>query len=230
MIPYRDENPTRTFPLVTVLLIAANVAVFLYQVTLPPREQVAFIYSYALVPAFLVGKAHALVGDGLRLEPFQPVWLTVFTSMFMHGGFLHIAGNMLYLWIFGNNIEEALGRARFLFFYLFCGAMAAVSQLLFSYGAKVPMLGASGAVAGVLGAYFVLFPAARIRTLVFIFFFITVVSLPASLVLTIWFLYQILGSLNPQSGIATFAHIGGFVTGYLWMRTSGRRPKRRYAW
>jgi membrane associated rhomboid family serine protease len=243
LIPFRDENPTRTFPYVVIALVVANAAVYLYQVLLPEPEQTVFTFTHAAIPGVLSGKYtllgamyavdprlyRAVVQYHVPVHPLQPVWLTIFTSMFLHGGFWHIAGNMLYLWIFGNNIEDTLGHFRFLVFYLVCGVVAAGAQIIPSLPKPVPMLGASGAIAGVLGAYFVLFPQARVRTLVFIFFFVTVVALPASVLLLIWFLLQLLGSLQgslgAQGGVAFFAHIGGFITGLVLIRPF--RPRRR---
>jgi membrane associated rhomboid family serine protease len=152
--------------------------------------------------------------------------MTVFTSMFLHGGFLHLAGNMLYLWIFGNNIEDALGHTRFIFFYLVSGLVAAGFQLLYDPSSNVPMIGASGAISGVLGAYLVLYPYARIKTLLIIIIFFKVVELPAILLLTIWFFMQVLYSTS-MDGVAWYAHIGGFIFGLLtaklFVRKSGRK-------
>jgi membrane associated rhomboid family serine protease len=209
MIPYRDENPSRRFPIITVLLIAANVLVFLYQQNLP--QQGAFIYG--AIPARLTGEAM------LRGPALEPAWLTLFTAMFMHGSWLHLLGNMLYLWIFGDNVEDLLGSFRFLLFFVICGLAAAGLQIFMTVNpiaARLPMVGASGAIAGVLGAYLIKFPHARIRTLVFFFIFIQVVVLPASLVLGFWFILQLLnagGGPQATGGVAFFAHIGGFVAG-----------------
>jgi membrane associated rhomboid family serine protease len=241
MIPFRDENPTRTFPFFVVVLVAANVVIFLYQSLLPDLQQYMFVYTYGAVPAVLLGKVQlgqilpaelqqAALSSRAPFPPVQPTWLTIFTSMFLHGSFLHLAGNMLYLWIFGNNVEDALGHARFLTFYLFCGLLAAAAQILLSTNSPVPMIGASGAIAGVLGAYYQKFPHARVRCLVFILFFITVVALPAGLVLLIWFLLEVLRALEPQSaqgGVAVFAHIGGFIAGYLLVRRFEPRARPR---
>lgn len=239
MIPFRDDNPTRKFPLVVVALIAANVVIFLHQLLLPLPEQMIFIYTHGAIPAVLLGKVQlaqvlpreirtAVIVSDLTVTQLQPLWLTIFTSMFLHGGLLHLGGNMLYLWIFGNNVEDALGHVRFIIFYLFCGLLAAGAQILMSMNSPAPMIGASGAIAGVLGGYYVKFPHARIQCLVFLFFFVTVVMLPASLVLMFWFLLQILQSLEAQSlqgGVAVFAHIGGFLAG--WALVKRFEPKRR---
>ncbi|NIM04574.1 MAG: rhomboid family intramembrane serine protease [Armatimonadetes bacterium] len=211
MIPFKDENPTRTFPILTVLIIAANVLVFLRQQTLPHGG--AFIFG--AVPG------HIVFGNNYGVPMLEPGWLTIFTSMFMHGGWLHLGGNMLFLWIFGNNIEELLGRFKFIIFYLVCGVAAAGLQIMMSLSpqaAAVPMVGASGAVAGVLGAYFIKYPTARVRTLIF-WFFIQVVVLPAYIVLGLWFIIQFFSAmLNTAAGmsgggVAFFAHVGGFIAG-----------------
>ncbi len=241
MIPFRDENPTRSLPIVVVALIAANVVVFLHQLLLSDVEHVVFVYTHGAIPAVLLGgadivevlpppvRAAVLVAD-LPVKVLQPTWLTILTAMFLHGGLLHLGSNMLYLWIFGNNVEDVLGHVRFLVFYLVCGALAAAAQILMSLRSPVPMIGASGAIAGVLGAYYVKFPHARVQCLVFLFFFITVVMLPAGLVLLIWFLLQILNSMgSAQGGVAFFAHIGGFVAGWaLIRRFEPRRRRPRY--
>jgi len=245
LIPLRDENPSRTFPIFVVLLIAANVLVYLYELALPQGRHLLFQYTYAAIPAVVLGKAqwaqavppellqYARLSD-LSADPVTPIWLTIFSSMFLHAGFMHIGGNMLYLWIFGNNIEDALGHFRFLVFYLFCGFLAAAAQILLSANSGMPMLGASGAIAGVLGAYYYLYPTARVRTLIIFVVFISVVWLPASLVLLVWFLLQVMQSVSAlgghgSGGVAVFAHLGGFVVGWLAVRglLPGRRPRPR---
>jgi membrane associated rhomboid family serine protease len=242
VIPFRDDNPTRSVPIVTIGLIAVNVAVYLYQVVLPGLRQELFIYTHAAIPAVLLGQVgleqvlpHQLLAAAhhyhIPILPVQPAWLTIFTAMFIHGGFMHIAGNMLYLWIFGNNVEDLLGSVRFVVFYFICGTVAAALQIAFSLHSPVPMIGASGAIAGVLGAYYIKFPQARVQCLVFLFLFITVIWLPAGLVLLLWFLLQVLDSLGTlgrsgaPGGVAVFAHIGGFVAGWLLIRRF--EPRRR---
>jgi len=237
MIPFRDENPTRSFPTVVVGLIAANIVVFVYQVLLPDVEHVVFVYTHGAIPAVLLGGASlaevlppqvraAVLAADVPVAAVRPTWLTIFTAMFLHGGLLHLGSNMLYLWIFGNNVEDVLGHIRFLVFYLICGVLAAAAQILMSLRSPVPMIGASGAIAGVLGAYYVKFPHARVRCLVFLFFFVTVVMLPASLVLLLWFLLQVLNSMgSARGGVAFFAHIGGFVAGWALIRRF--EPRRR---
>jgi membrane associated rhomboid family serine protease len=241
MIPFRDENPVRTFPIVVVSLIAANVAIFLYQVMLPDLAEILFVYTHGAIPIVLLQKASlaqalpvavrdaALVRD-VPIRPLEPVWLSLFTSMFLHGDFWHIGFNMLYLWVFGNNIEDALGHFRFLAFYVFCGLLAAAAQILMSLDSAAPMIGASGAIAGVLGAYYKKFPRARVRCLIILFVFVTVVMLPAGLVLLLWFLIQVRGSLvaqGGQGGVAFFAHIGGFIVGWLLVRRFELRRRAR---
>ena len=206
MIPLRDINPTRTRPLVTYALIAINVAVYVYQVSLGTRGELAFVMHYGLVPATL---AHHH-------------FITLFTSMFMHGGVLHLLLNMWSLAIFGDNVEDRLGKLRYVLFYCASGLLAAGAQYLIDPQSRVPMVGASGAIAGVLAGYFRLFPRARIVTLIPLLFFFFVRELPASFFIVFWFALQLLagfGSLGTgaaDGGVAVFAHIGGFVAG-LWL-------------
>lgn len=221
MIPLRDYRPSGAVPYVTLLLIIANGLVFLYQVLLQKEPSIfgprisqadVFILQYGLIPRELVH-----MRDLPPLIPF-PIWTTLFTSMFLHGGIAHIGGNMLYLWIFGDNVEGAMGHLKFLVFYLLCGAIAALAQVAISVNSTTPIIGASGAIAGVLGAYLMLFPYSRILTLVFFFFFIRLIQLPALLILGLWFVYQLVlapTGLGSGGGVAFFAHIGGFVTGAL---------------
>jgi membrane associated rhomboid family serine protease len=216
MIPLKDDLPTRSAPAVTVLLMALNVLVFLYQASLEiggPGEGIGaaqdFAKEFGLIPCRLVGSCQ-LTGD----LP-SPVF-TIFSSMFLHGSFFHIAGNMLYLWIFGNNVEETLGHGRFMLFYLSSGVAAAATQTLVEPTSQVPMIGASGAISGVLGAYLLLFPHANVLTLVIFGFFWRVVSIPALVVLGFWMVVQVLnglGSFGAGGGVAWFAHIGGFIAG-----------------
>lgn len=201
MFPLSDVIPSRTTPFITIGLIAINALVFLHEITLPPRALDAFIGTYALIPGYFTLPS-------------------VITSMFLHGGWMHIIGNMLYLWIFGDNIEDRLGHVLFVVFYLGCGCVAAFLQVFFNPSATVPMLGASGAIAGVMGAYFVLYPQSRVLTAVFIFFFFDLVEIPAVFFLGIWFLMQLLsgvGSLGAANasagGVAFWAHVGGFGAG-----------------
>lgn len=223
MIPLRDDNPSRTVPFFTVGLIVANVLVFLKQQVSPGGLELA-IAQLSLRPYELI---HLV-----DLPPSTPVPipLTLLTSMFLHGGFLHLGGNMLYLWIFGNNVEDVLGHFRFAGFYVLCGLIAAMAHVVLNMDSPVPMVGASGAVAGVLGAYFVRFPAARIRVLLFFFLFIQVVYVPAVIVLGFWFLIQLLqasfGAMGTGGGVAWFAHIGGFIAGMVYMTRRKNRWRR----
>lgn len=208
MIPIRDDIPSRTYPYVTVALLVLNAAVFLYQLTLDVSGLERFIYATAAIPAELTSMAEVRPVDVL------PVELTLLTAMFVHGGLLHLGGNMLFLWIFGDNVEDRFGHFRFLFFYLAAGVAASMVHILIEPGSIVPMVGASGAIAGVLGAYFMLFPRAQVQTLVILPLFISMARLPAVLFLGFWFFFQVLSSgLSAGAGIAWFAHIGGFVAG-----------------
>jgi membrane associated rhomboid family serine protease len=216
MIPLKDDLPTRSTPVVTAVLMAVNVLVFLYQASLEidaswegAGAAHAFATEFGLVPCRLTGACR------MSGELPSPVF-TIFSSMFLHGSFFHIAGNMLYLWIFGNNVEDTLGHARFGLFYLASGVVAAATQTLVDPASRVPMIGASGAISGVLGAYLLLFPHANVLTLVIFGFFWRVVSIPALLVLGFWMVVQILnglGSFGAGGGVAWFAHIGGFFAG-----------------
>ncbi len=226
LIPIRDHNPYRRFPIVTVALIAVNVYVF-FKVGI--SQEAAF--RYGAVPCDVVGRCDALSGQ-LETFPDRSPLISVFTSMFMHGSLLHLGGNMLFLWVFGNNVEDRMGRVLFLLFYLSAGVIAAYAQALISPNETIPLVGASGAIAGTLGAYIVMFPHARVLTAVF-FFFITMIELPAIIVLGLWFGLQLLsgfGSLGQQvsGGVAFFAHIGGFVFGLItvYAFAAGRRPLR----
>lgn len=203
MFPLSDVIPSRTTPFVTIGLIALNALVFFHELSLTDRQLNAFIGTYALIPAYFTLPS-------------------VITSMFLHGGWMHIIGNMLYLWIFGDNVEDRLGHALYLVFYLGCGCVAAFLQVFFDPSSAVPMLGASGAIAGVMGAYFVLYPQSRVLTAIFILFFFDLVEIPAVFFLGIWFLMQLLsgvGSLGATGaaagGVAFWAHVGGFATGVM---------------
>jgi len=217
MIPLYDENPTRIFPLITVLLIAANVAVFIYELILPsPQALEGFVRAAAIIPYDVTH----------NLDP--RVSLTLFTSLFVHAGWLHIIGNMLYLWIFGNNVEDAMGHLRFALFYLLCGLAASAAQIAVNIDSPVPNIGASGAIAGVLGAYLILFPRARVVSLVTLGYFVRLVKVPAVLVLGLWIVVQLFSGLAslgmPEvGGVAWFAHLGGFLVGLLLVRLFVRR-------
>jgi membrane associated rhomboid family serine protease len=211
VIPLFDDSPTRRPALVVWLIIIACALVFLWQQSLPPAAQNRIVFSLGVIPAVLFGEA--TLPPRLHLVPG---WASIFTSLFLHGGWLHLIGNMLYLWIFGDNVEDAMGRPRFIVFYLVCGAAAALGQSLVAPGSHVPMVGASGAIAGVLGAYMMLFPRANVTVLFIFIIFIRFVQLPAVLVLGLWFLFQLWsGAMTPtqEGGVAFFAHIAGFLTG-----------------
>ncbi|HYK91778.1 MAG TPA: rhomboid family intramembrane serine protease [Acidobacteriota bacterium] len=225
MFPLRDDNPTSSFPIVTIALIVANSLVFLYQVSLGPRAGQLFIYEYGAIPSVVVGT------DTLpaRLATIPPV-LSLFTNMFLHGGWMHLIGNMWYLWIFGDNIEEAMGRIRYLAFYLIAGFLASVSHVLSNIASTIPSIGASGAISGVLGAYLLLYPRARVLTLIFLGWFIRMVYIPAGFVLGFWFILQLLsGSMSEgrdAGGVAFWAHVGGFIAGILLVGLFKRRDVR----
>jgi membrane associated rhomboid family serine protease len=209
MIPIKDDNPTRTFPIVNIALILINVVVFFYQVTLPPHAYKAFVLTNATIPQRIPAALSGHAG-------FEIAFFPLFTSMFLHGGLMHLLGNMLFLYIFGDNIEDAFGHVAYLFFYLLCGIGSAVVHVMFNLHSNVPALGASGAISGVMGAYAVLFPRAR----VYMLFFIFLVPIPAILVLGYWFLLQFLSGLGEfgaanMGGVAWWAHIGGFLMGML---------------
>lgn len=219
MLPLKDNIPSRTFPIITVGIILVNISVFIWELTLKDIEREQVFRYLGLIPKEMT----LALTERIELIPYN--LLTVFTSMFLHGGLFHILGNMLYLWIFGNNVEDSFGHGRFLLFYILSGIFAALSQYLYDPLANVPMIGASGAVSGVLGAYLILYPYARVVTAVFIFIFIKLVELPAFVFLTFWFFMQVLYS--GVEGVAWYAHIGGFVFGLLIGRMFGFRRKRR---
>jgi MYXO-CTERM domain-containing protein len=287
VLPLKDDNPTARFPIVTVVLIAINVAVFIWQLgfsTDPRLDQAGFgaidqsSLEYGAIPYRIshpgtgdcaVGAVGQLSGGfeagvvcpgtrdydeavaiGRRDPDAQPIeineavwWVTLFTSMFMHGGILHIAGNMLFLWVFGNNIEDRLGRGWFALFYLLAGLIAVYTQALIDTSSTAPTIGASGAIAGVLGAYALLYPQARVLTLIFIIFFVTLVEIPALILLAVWFILQFVPALGQvavesggDQGVAYFAHVGGFLFGLavaglllLWARRRrAETPLPRY--
>lgn len=224
MIPLKDENPTQRVPYVLYGIVAFNVVLFLYNGTLR-ADYLNPLAGYMLIPREVV------TGVDIGVRTPIPLWMTIFTSMFMHANILHIGGNMLYLWIFGNNIEDVLGHFKFLMFYLLSGVGAAVLHIITAPMSIVPTVGASGAIAGVLGAYFYLFPRAKIISLVFFFYYVELVALPASLVLGLWIAIQVVSSLIAPSeggGIAYTAHVGGFLTGLLLIIVfGGKRLLRR---
>jgi len=221
MFPLKDDNPTSIAPILTVGLIVINVLIFMYQISLGPGAE-AFIYQYGSIPSVVLATRHLPEG----LSAVTP-YMSLFTSMFLHGGFMHLLGNMLFLWIFGNNIEEAMGRVRFLVFYLLTGLAASLAHAFVNPQSTLPSIGASGAISGVLGAYVLLYPRARVLTLVFLGFFVRLMYIPAGFMLGIWFVLQLLsGSMSGQGnggGVAFWAHIGGFVAGLLLVGLFKRR-------
>ncbi len=213
MFPIKDAQPSYSRPFVTMLLIAVNVLVFLYQVSLERYTLNHFIATWALVPAHFEISA-------------------VFTSMFLHGGWMHLLGNMWFLWIFGDNVEDALGHAKYLLFYLLAGAAAALGHVLLNADSTIPTVGASGAIAGVMGGYIVKFPHSRILTLVFVFFFVSFVQVPAGVMLAYWFLIQLMSGVGSIAltqasggGVAWFAHVGGFIAGVVLIKLMGTRER-----
>ena len=223
MIPLRDTIPSRRVPWVMRMLVALNIAVFALELA-QGAGLGSFIYRFGVVPA------QWTVSTASDLLDWPQLFLTLLASQFLHGGFLHVASNMLYLWIFGDNVEDRLGHARFLLFYLACGVAAAVAQLLLSPRSHVPMIGASGAIAGVLGAYFLMFPSARVVTLVPLGWYMDTVQLPAFVFLGLWFLLQWvygLGTIGQiaEGGVAFWAHVGGFATGMAGSLLLGRRAR-----
>ncbi len=229
MFPLRDNIPTEHFPIVTVLLIAANCFVYFFLQDglwqLPETGGAWPVSQYAAIPCEFTGQC-AAVGPPTTV-------VTAFTSMFMHGSLLHLGGNMLFLWIFGNNVEDSMGPVKFIVFYLLAGLAANAGQILVNTSSEIPSLGASGAVAGVLGGYLLLFPGARVVTLIFIIFFFTILELPAILFLGIWIVQQAVLAyfdlLQPTEGggVAYFAHIGGFVCGLLLIRAFASEKRRK---
>ena len=209
MIPIKDDNPTRTFPIINYALMLINVVVFFYESTLPPHAYKAFLMANATVPmripAFLAGHLG-----------FKMAFYPMFTSMFLHGGLMHLLGNMLFLYVFGDNVEDYFGHLPYLLFYLFCGVASGMVHVLFNWGSSLPAIGASGAISGVMGAYAVLYPRANVLMLFFIF----LIPIPAVFVLGYWFVLQfvegvgVLGAANAP-GVALWAHIGGFIVGLM---------------
>jgi len=222
-LPLKDINPTGRRPIATYTLIAANVAVFIYQMSLGSRLGNAFVAAYGATP-FEITRMTDLIGDVKAGLPFihvpgpHPIVLTLLTSMFLHGGLAHLGGNMLFLWIFGNNVEDILGPARFVLFYLACGIGAHALHIASDPSSVVPTVGASGAISGVLAGYLIAFPRARVLTLVFLGFFIRMAVLPAYVIIVYWFVIQFVFALaslggTGTGGVAWFAHVGGFLAG-----------------
>lgn len=222
MLPLRDSEPTQSTPVVTLGLIAVNLLVFLYELSLDDYSLHHLLRLWGMVP-----------GD------FEPI--TLFTSMFLHGGWMHVLGNVWFLWVFGDNIEDILGHERFVLFYLGCGVMAGLTHMVFNPGSMMPAIGASGAISGVMGAYLVRFPRSRVHTVVFFLILFTTIEVPAVLMIGYWFLVQLLSGFGQlamvgpeQGGTAWFAHIGGFLAGMFWIRHIPQRPRWRirqeYRW
>jgi membrane associated rhomboid family serine protease len=245
-LPIRDENPTEKTPVVTIAIIVINVGIWIWQF-LQPVYQVAnvgyidgvqrTVLDYGAIPNFVLHNLHSaripMVINGIGYmvpwkQELPQAWMTVFSSMFMHGGWMHIIGNMWFLWIFGDNIEDSMGSVRFVFFYLICGIAAAAAQILASPNSLAPMVGASGAIAGVLGGYLLLFPHARIKSLLFLFIIFFMVRIPAWVLLGLWFVSQF--AVTKGSGIAWMAHVGGFLAGLglirLFVKSRPVRPRR----
>jgi membrane associated rhomboid family serine protease len=228
MIPLRDSQPSNTTPVVTIGIIAVNVAVFLYEISLDQFSLNHLMGNFGVVPYNWTetGFATALLTHGS----------TLVTTMFLHGGWLHVIGNMWFLWIYGDNVEDILGRWKYLGFYLACGVTAALAQMLVSLDSRTPIIGASGAIAGVMGAYLVKFPRSRITTVVWIVVFVTVIEIPASLILLYWLFIQVLSSASEwgvsaaaqRGGTAWFAHVGGFAAGVLLILLLKTRPPYRH--
>ena len=229
VIPYKDENPTELTPLVTLGIITLNVLAWLFvQGAGTPEVLARSVCHLGLIPGEVLhtvppGTAVPL-GEGLRcVLTADANWWTILTSMFMHGGWLHLIGNMWFLWVFGNNIEDSMGHGRFVVFYLLCGVAAAATQMVSDPASPVPMVGASGAISGVMGAYILLYPRVRVHTIVWLGFFVTTVALPAYVMLGYWFVLQLVlgaaGTLShAQGGVAVWAHVGGFVAGMALIR------------
>jgi len=231
MIPFRDNIPSRSFPIITVFIILVNVLAFFYELA-QGRYLERFLFHYGVVPAAVFAWPQSDL-------PFAAVIVPFFTSMFLHGGWLHLIGNMWYLWIFGDNVEDRLGHFTFLLFYLLCGLGAGIVHTILNYYSDVPSIGASGAIAGVLGAYVVSYPGARVLTLVPIFIFIQFIEIPALIVLGFWFIMQffygaaaLAAATANTGGVAWWAHVGGFLLGMILVGLFPRkdRPRYEYHW
>ena len=204
LIPITDNNPTWKFPYITIFFIVSNVAVFIYQLSLGMGAE-KFVFSAGAIP------------KEVTHSPF-PAQLTILTSMFIHGDIFHLFGNMLTLWIFGNNIEDAVGHFRFIIFYFICGCSAGFTHILFNVNSAIPMIGASGAIAGILGAYLLLYPRAQVLVVIWLLFFIRTIWVPSVIVLGLWFVLQIYSAGLGFGGVAWFAHIGGFAAGFVLIK------------
>jgi membrane associated rhomboid family serine protease len=232
LFPIKDYNPTRKTAYITIILIIINVGVFFYQSFLSDRPFEVHIAESAMVPYDVthfknvpIPLGRDRIGRIIYLKRDISPFFSILTSIFMHGSLWHLLGNMLFLWIFGNNIEDYLGKVKFIIFYFLAGLGASLVHVLFHFNSLIPVIGASGAVSGVMGAYLVLYPNAKIRTLVFIFIFITFIDLPAFLFLIVWFIFQFLYA-GAGSGIAWMAHVGGFVIGILLIKQIRKKPRK----
>jgi len=225
MIPLRDDNPTKITPVVTVGLIVLNIFVFIYQISLGPQEGNLFVYQFGAIPAVIFG-SQVLPSELAAI----PATFSILTSMFLHGGLMHLLGNMLYLWIFGNNIEDAMGHGRFVAFYLLTGVVASMTHFFSDVTSEIPTIGASGAISGVLGAYILLYPRAQVLVLIPLGYFMRVMYVPAGFVLGFYFVLQLfqvaLSSGEGGGGVAWFAHIGGFLGGLLLVGLFKQRTVR----
>jgi membrane associated rhomboid family serine protease len=224
LFPYRDDNPHSTRPWLVIALVLANTAIFVYELTLGEAAE-GFVRAAGAIP-YEISRFRDVVGPG-QPSALLPVPLTIFSAMFLHGSPMHLVGNMLYLWIFGDNLEHAMGRGRFLVFYLLTGVVAALVHVFSEPDSAVPMIGASGAIAGVLGGYALTYPHARVRCALVLFVIIQRVFLPAWIVLGFWFLMQFLSAAGGAPGVAWYAHIGGFAAGLVLVRAFLRHPPRR---
>ncbi|MBA4394091.1 MAG: rhomboid family intramembrane serine protease [Desulfobacca sp.] len=221
MIPLKDDIPTQTIPLITLGIIILNIGVYIYQLSLPSDKLEIFFLSYGAIPSHLT---HPFFRDQAFSQTVPPV-LTIFTAMFLHGSLIHLLGNMLYLWIFGNNVEDNLGHIKFIVFYLISGFFAVFIHTFSDVTSSIPMIGASGAIAGILGAYLILFPRANVSTLFIFIIFFKIIKVPAVLILGLWFLIQLLNAGEGGGSVAWYAHVGGFLTGVFLIRSL--KPIRR---
>ncbi|MGY8986595.1 MAG: rhomboid family intramembrane serine protease [Sphingomonadales bacterium] len=211
MFPLRDENPTIRTPYFTVIFMVISIAIFFIQNSMGDYVSMEFIYTYGFIPS----KLFSIDGFEINING-PPPYLTILSSMFLHGGWMHLIGNMVFLWIFGNNVEDTLGHGRFILFYLLCGLVAALVQMFSDPGSEIPMVGASGAVSGIMGAYIILYPRAKILTLLFLGIFITTMRISAGWFLGVWFALQSFNALSTETGtggVAFWAHVGGFIAG-----------------
>lgn len=226
MFPLHDDNPTKTFPFVTITILLACVAAFFWQLSLGSYGSNA-VYALGMIPAVLFD--HKAMPVGLDV---LPAWMTIFSSMFLHGGWMHLIGNMLFLWIFVDNVEDSMGHKRFIAFYLVCGFFAAMTQAMLDPVSEIPMIGASGAISGVLGAYLLLYPHARVLVVIPIFILIYSMRVAAGWVLGLWFVMQMINSMaasGQQGGVAFGAHIGGFIAGVVLIPLFKGRDVRLFA-